>query len=74
MSSDASVRLRAMLRAAELSGGVDQLAARLGVTPAFLTGIVKRHLPVPEKIFLRVVDVFFNAESTKPAGHSVQDS
>jgi len=61
-----------MLRAAELSGGVDQLAARLTITPALLKGMMKRHLPVPERVFLRVVDTFFNrdaADNAKPAAN-----
>ena len=78
MSSDSSVRLRAMLRAAELSGGMDELAARLNVTPALLSGMMKRHLPVPEKVFLRVVDIFFNGNTAgtarAPGGGAVQDS
>lgn len=57
MSSSQALRLRALVRAAELCGGAKQLADHLGITARVLRGMLAGIADVPEDVFLRVVDV-----------------
>lgn len=57
MSSNQALRLRALVRGVELSGGTEQLATYLGIRPLKLTFLLQGASHVPEELFLRVVDL-----------------
>ena len=62
MSSDQILRLRALVRAAELSKGKEQLAARLGITPVTLRLMLEGRFAIPQELFLKTVDLCFNGD------------
>ena len=52
-----SVHCRALVRAAEIMGGVEALSAHLGTSQAQVVLWMNGHQLPPQHIFLRVVDV-----------------
>lgn len=57
MSSNQSLRLRALARGVELSGGPAQLAGYLEISTLRLTFLLQGTTNIPEELFLRVVDL-----------------
>ncbi len=76
MSSSQALRLRALARAVELSGGPEQLAHYLGISVFRLTFLLRGVSHVPEDVFHQVVDLLAHhdvrellaAGPAKPAG------
>jgi DNA-binding transcriptional regulator YdaS (Cro superfamily) len=60
-----TVYSRALLRAAEILGGNDALAAHLGVTPMQLSLWMNSHEVPPQHIFLKAVDVLAESNLTE---------
>lgn len=56
MYSSEELRLRTLVRAAELCGGADRLAAFLGISPTRLAFMIDGRA-VSEDVFLRCVDL-----------------
>ena len=52
-----TVHARTLKRAAQLVGGLEQLASRLDVTPSHLALWVAATEPTPPNIFLKAVDL-----------------
>lgn len=52
-----TVYARTLRRAAEITGGVEQLASRLGVRSEDLVHWLQGTKQVPQEIFLRAVDI-----------------
>jgi hypothetical protein len=52
-----TLRSRAVAKAALVLGGEEALAARLGLTPGTIRLLVAGRLPVPQQVFLKVVDI-----------------
>lgn len=44
-------------RAAEILGGVEELASRLGLAAGTVRMMIAEKLPVPQQVFLQVVDI-----------------
>ena len=57
MSSPSALRLRALARAVELSGGPKRLAQYLGTSTLKITFLLQGASQVPEELFLQVVDL-----------------
>lgn len=51
---------RALARAVEIIGGVDKLAAWLGVSPRIVDILLKRSPRIPTPIFLRITDLLMD--------------
>ena len=54
---EATVRGRAVQKAAELLGGEEELGARLGLNVRTIRLFISGRLPVPTRIFLQVIDI-----------------
>jgi DNA-binding transcriptional regulator YdaS (Cro superfamily) len=68
----ADVHVNTLRRAAEIAGGVEQLAVILNVTPSHLVLWIKGVTPPPSDIFLRAVDLVVETEilsQTQPGLH-----
>jgi len=65
MSSTEALRLRALARAIEVSGGLRELAAHLGMRPSQLSFMLHGITPVPEHVFLRLVDLLISRALTE---------
>jgi hypothetical protein len=71
---------RALERAAEIAGGVDELAAKIGVSKVFLRACITGYQPTPIPLFLKVVDfllertseVVFDRDINAPQGRARQ--
>lgn len=57
MSSSQALRLRALARAVELSGGAERLARYLGISVLKLTFLLQGSSHISEELFLQVVDL-----------------
>ena len=57
MLSDQLLRVRALTRAAELSSGEEQLAARLGITPVTVRLMLQGRFPISYELFLKTTDL-----------------
>ena len=55
------VRARTLRRAAEIVGGEEALAGRLGITPSHLVLWLQGVADVPDSVFLRAVDIVLAA-------------
>lgn len=66
------VRRRTLQRAAEIMGGEESLAFRLGVTPSHLALWIKGLAEPPAGVFLSAVDIVL--EDRKAAQASLQSS
>jgi hypothetical protein len=66
-----SVHARTVRRAAEIVGGVEELAAQLEVRDEVIKKLMEGQLPIPQEIFLRCVDIV-NADQLKDisGGHA----
>lgn len=56
------VHIQALERAADLQGGVPELAARLGIPATTLILMMDGTVSVPAEVFLQVVDILINAD------------
>lgn len=56
------VHIKALERAAELRGSRPELASHLGIPVATLNHMIAGQTPVPQDLFLKVVDLIVNAE------------
>ncbi len=65
MPHNQALRLRSLLRAAELCGGPEKLAEYLGVTPSKLGFMLNGSATVPEELFLQVVDLLISRNITE---------
>jgi hypothetical protein len=52
-----TVQSRAVARAAEILGGVEELAPTLGLATGTVRMMIAGKLPVPQQVFLQVVDI-----------------
>jgi hypothetical protein len=52
-----TVHARTVCRAAEIVGGIQVLAGRLGVRGEFIKNWIEGELTVPQEVFLRCVDI-----------------
>lgn len=57
-----SVHSRALLRACQLLGGPDQLAARVGVSRLLIPAFLKGSVVLPPHLFLKVIDILMAAD------------
>ena len=57
MSDNDTLRSRAVAKAVQVLGGEEALAARLGLTPGTIRLLVAGRVPVPQQVFLKVVDI-----------------
>lgn len=51
---------RLVTRAAEITGGLPALASHVGATEALLAMAQQHRLPLPDKVFLALVDIVLN--------------
>lgn len=58
-----SVKSRVLRKAAERVGSVQQLAARLGVSPWQLARWMEDRPEAPDAVFLKAVDIVLGSES-----------
>ena len=65
MSTSQQLRLRALVRAIELCGGPGPLAHYLRISAAKLTYLIDGAAPVPEELFVRIVDLLIARDITK---------
>ena len=63
MSSNEALRLRALVRAAELLGGTDRLAERLGIRAMKLKFILSGAARVTDDLFLQLVDILASQDA-----------
>lgn len=57
MSDNDTVRSRAVAKAVQVLGSEEALATRLGLTPGTIKLLMAGRLPVPQQLFLKVVDI-----------------
>ena len=62
-----TVHARTLKRAAELLGGLEQLAHRLSVTPGHLALWVAATEPTPPNVFLKAVDLIQEYDHGDPS-------
>jgi len=63
-----TVQSRAVERAAEVVGGVEELAAHLGLAAGTIRLFMGGRMPVPQQVFLKVVDIISAADGApKPS-------
>ena len=67
--SHATVQSRTLHRVCLIVGGVDQLAARLGVSPAEARAWMSGSAPTPEKIFEACVEILLLYAADKGAAN-----
>jgi hypothetical protein len=58
-------RLRTLVRATIVAGGPEQLAARLGVSRQAVCAMLEKTVPVPQWVFLRLVDIVTDAPAAE---------
>ena len=61
-----SVHKRALRRALELAGGAEALALHLKVSPTAVRFWLNASGPVPDDIFLRIVDLLLDRSLSEP--------
>jgi hypothetical protein len=68
--NNATVYSRALARACEILGGAEQLAARLGISPALTRAYVAAVMQPPQHIFLKAVDIIsrYDEAAAPPPG------
>ena len=54
---ESTLQSRAVARAAEILGGVEELASSLGLAAGTVRMMIAEKLPVPQQVFLQVVDI-----------------
>lgn len=57
MSENDALRSRAVAKAVQILGGEEALAVRLGLTPGTIKLLMVGKIPVPQQVFLKVVDI-----------------
>ena len=57
-----TVHVRALERAADMRGGIPELAAELGIPPTTLILMMDGSIGVPSEIFVKVVDIIIKAD------------
>jgi DNA-binding transcriptional regulator YdaS (Cro superfamily) len=67
---DDTVRSRAVEKAVQILGGAEQLADRLGLAPGTVRLLMDGKLPVPQHVFLKVVDIISADDDRSPNGKS----
>jgi hypothetical protein len=68
---DDTVRSRAVEKAVQILGGEEKLADLLGLTPSTVRLLMDGKLPVPQHVFLKVVDIISAHDDDKsPNGKS----
>jgi hypothetical protein len=67
---DDTVRSRAVEKAAQILGGEEKLADRLGLSPSTVRLLMDGKLPVPQHVFLQVVDIISADDDGSPNGKS----
>jgi len=63
-----TVHTQALVRAAELAGGVDALAEKLAMSRLLVRAWVNGTQAVPSSIFLRIVDLLVDKKLAAPPG------
>ena len=63
---------RALLRAAEVLGGTEELRAHLGVSARLLSLWMQGSVKPPDEVFLRVVDVLAERDLEQMRGDATQ--
>jgi hypothetical protein len=56
-----SLHVQTLVRAAQIAGGVDNLAVKFKVPPKTLSAFLRGKLPVPPSIFLKATDILAEA-------------
>jgi hypothetical protein len=69
-----TVHARTVLRAAEIVGGVEELAAQLEVGDASIKKWMEGQLAVPQEIFLRCVDIVNAHQLDELSGPNLNNS
>jgi hypothetical protein len=54
---ESTLQSRAVARAAEILGGVEELASSIGLATGTVRMMIAGKLPVPQQVFLQVVDI-----------------
>ena len=62
MSENDALRSRAVAKAVQILGGEEALAVRLGLTPGTIKLLMVGKIPVPQQVFLKVVDILSGDE------------
>jgi len=57
VSENDALRSRAVAKAVQILGGEEALAVRLGLTPGTIKLLMVGKIPVPQQVFLKVVDI-----------------
>jgi DNA-binding transcriptional regulator YdaS (Cro superfamily) len=71
VSDNDTLRSRAVAKAVQVLGGEEALAARLGLTPGTIKLLMAGRVPVPQQVFLKVVDII-SGDDWPPNGNSKQ--
>lgn len=74
MSSTQPLRLRTLARAAELLGGEKPLAIYLELPPVAVEFMIAGKTPIPERVFLQVVDLIVEQDVGQLTGRSAVSS
>jgi hypothetical protein len=69
-----TVHVRTVRRAAEIVGGVEELAAQLGVRDKSMRKWMEGQLAVPQAIFLRCVDIVNAHQLDELSGPNLNNS
>jgi len=62
VSENDALRSRAVAKAVQILGGEEALAVRLGLTPGTIKLLMVGKIPVPQQVFLKVVDILSGDE------------
>ena len=69
MGRMSNLRARTLAKAAVILGGIDKLAADLGITPATLGMLIRGEVSVPPELFLRATEIITDeglTDASKP--------
>ena len=73
MSENDALRSRAVAKAVQILGGEEALAVRLGLTPGTIKLLMVGKIPVPQQVFLKVVDILSDDDPPSTGGSTRKD-
>ena len=68
-----NLRAQTLARAADIVGGLDQLAGQLGIAPAALATLIRGEAEVPPAMFLRATEIITEAGLTDVAKRAASE-
>jgi len=73
VSENDALRSRAVAKAVQILGGEEALAVRLGLTPGTIKLLMVGKIPVPQQVFLKVVDILSDDDPPSTGGSTRKD-